>query len=109
MTFGVTNALVALLDLMNRIFKSYMDELVIVFINDILFYSKDEDQHAEHLRIALHTLKDQKLYAKFKKCKFWLNSVIFYGHIINKDGILVRTQKIKAIMDWPQLTTVFKV
>ena len=109
MPFGVTNAPAAFMDLMNRIFKNYLDEFVIVFIDDILIYSKNEDQHAEHLRIVLQTLKDQRLYAKFKKCEFWLDSVIFLGHIINRDGISVDTQKIKAIMDWPQPKTVFEV
>lgn len=70
MPFGVTNVPTTFMDLMNRVFKNYLDEFVIVFIDDILIYSKDEDQHAEHLRIVLQTLKDQKLYTKFKKCEF---------------------------------------
>ena len=99
MPFKIPNAPAVFIDLMNRFFKNYLDEFFIVFIEDIFIYSKDEDQHAKHLRIVLQTLKDQKLYAKFKKCEFWLNSVIFFGHIINKDGISIDTQKIKAIMD----------
>ena len=91
MLFGVTNAPAAFMDLMNRIFKNYLDEFVIVFIDDILIYSKSENQHADHLRIVLQTLKDQKLYAKFKKFKFWLNSVVFLGHIISRNGISVDT------------------
>ena len=109
MPFGVTNAPAAFMDLMNRIFKRYLDEFVIVFIDDILIYSKDEDQHAEHLRIVLQILKDQRLYAKFKKCEFWLDSVVFLGHIINGEGISVDTQKIRAIVDWQQPKTVFEV
>ena len=79
------------MNLMNRIFKDYLNEFVIVFIDNILIYSKDEDQHAEHLKIVLQTLKDQKLYAKFKKCEFWFNSVISFRHITNRDEISVDT------------------
>ena len=81
---------------------------MIVFIDDILIYSKDEDQHAKHLRIGLQTLKDQRLFAKFKKCELWLNNVIFLEHIINRDRISVDTQKIKAIIEWPQPKIVLK-
>ena len=99
MPYKVTNAPATFMDLMNQIFKIYLNEFVIVFIDDILIYSKDEDQHANHLRIVLQTLKDQRLYAKFKKCEFWLDGVVFGGHIINRDGISVNTQKIKEIVD----------
>ena len=99
MPFGVTNALAVFMNLVNRIFKSYLDEFVIVFIDDILIYSKDKEQHAEYLNIVLQTLKGQELHAKFKKCKFWFGSVIFLEHIINRDGISVDPQKIKAIVD----------
>ncbi|XP_057481977.1 uncharacterized protein LOC130768887 [Actinidia eriantha] len=107
MPFGVTNASAAFMGLMNRIFKRYLDECVIVFIDDILFYSKDEDQHAEHLRIVLQILKDQRLYVKFKKYEFWLDNVVFWGHVISGEGISVDTQKIKAIVNWPQPKTIF--
>ena len=109
MPFGVTNALAAFMDLMSRVFKNYLNEFVIVFIDDFLIYLKDEDQHAEHLRIVLQTLKDQRLYAKFKKCEFWLDNLIFLGHIINRDGISVDTQKIKEIVDWQQPKIVFEI
>ena len=75
--FGLTNAPVVSMDLMNRISNDYLDEFVVIFIDDILIYSKDEDQHAKHLKIMIHTLKDRKLHAKFKKCEIWLNSVVF--------------------------------
>ena len=74
---------------MNQIFKDYLNEFVIVFIDDILIYSKDEDQHVEHLKIVMQMLKDQKLYGKFKKCEFWLDSVVLLGHIINGTDISV--------------------
>ena len=79
------------MDLMNKILKNYLDKLVIIFIDDILMYSKDEDQHANHLRIVLQTLKDKMLYTKFKKCEFWLDNLVLFGHIINRDGISVDT------------------
>ena len=79
------------MDLMNKILKNYLDKLVIIFIDDILIYSKDEDQHANHLRIVLQTLKDKMLYTKFKKCEFWLDNLVLFGHIINRDGISVDT------------------
>ncbi|XP_057495647.1 uncharacterized protein LOC130780642 [Actinidia eriantha] len=79
-----------------------------VFLEELLRMTT-ENQHPDHLRIVLQTLKDQRLYAKFKKCEFWLDNIVFLGHIINRDGISVDTQKIKAIMDWPQPKTVFEV
>ena len=80
MPFDLTNAPAAFMALMNNIFSSYLDQFVVVFIDDILVYSKDEDQHAEHLRVVLQTLKEHKLYAKFTKCEFWLRKVSFLGH-----------------------------
>ena len=75
--FGVTNAPAAFMDLMNRIFKPYLDEFVVVFIDDILIYSKSEVEHENHLRLALQILRDRKLYAKFNKCEFWLSTISF--------------------------------
>ena len=77
MAFGLTNALAAFMDLMNRVFKKYLDKFVIEFIDDILIYSKTEEEQATHLRIALETLRKEKLYAKFSKCEFWLKEVQF--------------------------------
>ena len=77
MPFGLTNALAAFMDVMNRMFKPYLDQFVIVFIDDILVYSKTQDEHEEHLRMVLQILREQKLYAKFKKCEFWLDEVMF--------------------------------
>ncbi|KAH0674527.1 hypothetical protein KY290_024941 [Solanum tuberosum] len=95
MSFGLTNASASFMDLMNRVFKSYLDMFVIVFIDDILIYSRNEEDHASHLRIVLQTLKDRELYAKFSKCEFWLEYVEFLGHIVSSDGIRVDTQKIE--------------
>ncbi|KAG8493034.1 hypothetical protein CXB51_010403 [Gossypium anomalum] len=100
MPFGLTNAPAVFMDLMNRIFQPYLDRFVVVFIDDILIYSKDETEHTEHLRIVLQTLRDKQLYAKFSKSEFWLREVGFLGHIVSGDGIRVDASKISAIIDW---------
>ena len=87
MSFGLTNAPAAFMDLMNRVFRPFLDRFVIVFIDDILVYSKSEDEHAKKLRFVLQTLRDHRLYAKFSKCEFWLEQVAFLGHVVSKDGI----------------------
>uniref|UniRef100_M1DTE7 Gag-pol protein n=1 Tax=Solanum tuberosum TaxID=4113 RepID=M1DTE7_SOLTU len=97
MSFGLTNAPAAFMNLMNRVFKPYLDMFVIVVIDDVLIYSRNEEDHASHLRIVLQTLKDRELYAKFSKCEFWLESVAFLGHIVSGEGIKVGTQKIEAV------------
>uniref|UniRef100_A0A2N9III7 Reverse transcriptase n=1 Tax=Fagus sylvatica TaxID=28930 RepID=A0A2N9III7_FAGSY len=100
MPFGLTNAPAVFMDLMNRVFQPYLDQFVVVFIDDILIYSKSLEEHEQHLRVVLQTLRDHKLYAKLKKCEFWLESVAFLGHVISKDGILVDPKKVEAIVDW---------
>ncbi|KAH0637918.1 hypothetical protein KY289_037833 [Solanum tuberosum] len=105
MSFGLTNAPTAFMDLINRVFKPYLDVFVIVFIDDILIYSRNEEDHASHLRLVLQTLKDKELYAKFSKCEFWLKSVAFLGHIVSGDGIKVNTRKIQAVQNWPRPTS----
>ncbi|KAG8474920.1 hypothetical protein CXB51_031559 [Gossypium anomalum] len=100
MPFGLTNAPVVFMDLMNRIFRPYLDRFVVVFIDDILVYSQDENEHAEHLRLVLQILRDKQLYAKFSKCEFWLREVSFLGHVVSVSGIRVDPSKISAILDW---------
>ncbi|KAL0549969.1 hypothetical protein IC582_014464 [Cucumis melo] len=100
MPFGLTNAPAVFMDLMNRIFHRYLDQFVIVFIDDILVYSVDRESHEEHLRIVLQTLREKQLYAKFSKCEFWLEQVVFFGHVVSAKGVSVDPQKVEAIVNW---------
>ncbi|KAH9778034.1 Endonuclease [Citrus sinensis] len=109
MPFGLTNALAAFMDLMNRIFQPYLDQFVIVFIDDILIYSKNKEEHETHLRIVLETLRENKLYGKFKKCEFWLDRVMFLGHIVTKDGISADPAKVEVIVNWERPSSVTEV
>ncbi|KAK1698284.1 hypothetical protein QYE76_014981 [Lolium multiflorum] len=98
--FGLTNAPAIFMNLMNKIFMKYLDKFVIVFIDDILIYSKDKEEHAKHLKIVLQILREHQLYAKFSKCKFWLDSVEFLGHVITKEGIAVNPSKVQSVLEW---------
>ncbi|KAG8489174.1 hypothetical protein CXB51_017220 [Gossypium anomalum] len=100
MPFRLTNTPAVFMDLMNRIFRQYLDRFVVVFIDDILVYSRDEIEHAEHLKLVLQILLDKQLYAKFSKCEFWLREVSFLGHVVSASGIRVDPSKISAILDW---------
>ncbi|KAL4038613.1 hypothetical protein IC575_002235 [Cucumis melo] len=109
MSFGLTNAPAVFMDLMNRVFREFLDTFVIVFIDDILIYSKTEAEHEEHLRLVLQTLRDNKLYAKFSKCEFWLKQVSFLGHVVSKAGVSVDPAKIEAVTGWTRPSTVSEV
>ncbi|GKB89786.1 putative reverse transcriptase domain-containing protein [Tanacetum coccineum] len=109
MTFGLTNAPAVFMDLMNRVCKPYLDKFFIVFIDDILVYSKDEEEHGKHLKIVLELLKKERLYAKFSKCDFWLDSVEFLGHVIDRSRVHIDPAKIEAIKSWAAPTTPTKV
>ncbi|KAL0537641.1 hypothetical protein IC582_026624 [Cucumis melo] len=109
MSFGLTNAPAVFMDLMNRVFREFLDTFVIVFIDDILIYSKTEAEHEEHLRMVLQTLRDNNLYAKFSKCEFWLKQVSFLGHVVSKAGVSVDPAKIEAVTGWTRPSTVSEV
>ena len=94
MSFGLTNAPAYFMNMMNKVFMEFLDKFVMVFIDDILVYSKNEEEHKEHLRLVLEKLREHRLYAKFSKCEFWLNEVGFLGHVISEEGIAVDPTKV---------------
>ena len=103
MSFGLTNAPIAFMDLMNRVFKEYLDKFFIVFIDNILLHSHIIEEHEQHLKIVLEKFREKKLYTKFSKYEFWLEKVIFLGHIISEEGISVNSSKVEAVNQWKQL------
>jgi hypothetical protein len=100
MSSGLTNAPAYFMNLMNKVFMEYLDRFVVVFIDDILIYSKKDSDHEEHLRLVLQKLRDNQLYVKFSKCEFWLDEVPFLGHTISKGGISVDPVKVTEIVGW---------
>ncbi|KAL5836129.1 hypothetical protein ACOSQ4_015626 [Xanthoceras sorbifolium] len=100
MPFGLTNAPAAFMDLMNRIFRPYLDQFVVVFIDDILVYSQTAEDHDRHLRVVLQILREKQLYGKLSKCEFWLPEIAFLGHIVSAEGIKADPKKIEAIVEW---------
>ena len=109
MSFGLTNAPAVFMDYMNRIFRPYLDKFVVVFIDDILVYSKMEQEHAEHSRLVLQTLRGKKLYAKLSKCEFWMKEVKLLGHVVSHGGISIDPSKVEAMLNWERPTTVTEV
>ena len=109
MPFGLTNAPTTFMDLMHRVFQPYLDQFVVVFVDDILIYSRFEEEYEDHLRIVLQALREHRLYAKFSKCEFWLTEVRFLGHVVSASGVSVDSEKVKAIMSWEKLKSVFEI
>jgi hypothetical protein len=109
MSFGLTNAPAYFMYLMNSVFMPELDKFVVVFIDDIFIYSKNEEDHAQHLRIVLQRLRDHHLYAKFSKCEFWLDSVKFLGHTISSEGISIDPTKVQEVMEWNSPTSVHQI
>ena len=97
---SLTNAPAFFMYLMNSVFMPKLDKFVVVFIDDILIYSKNDEEHAQHLRIVLARLREHKLYAKFSKCEFWLDRVQFLGHVLTPDDILVDPSKVQDVLNW---------
>ncbi|WVZ94009.1 hypothetical protein U9M48_039953 [Paspalum notatum var. saurae] len=109
MSFGLTNAPAFFMYMMNSVFMNELDKFVVVFIDDILIYSKNEEEHEEHLRIVLTRLREHKLYAKFSKCAFWLKEVSFLGHILSEKGVAVDPSKVESVLNWKQPKTVTEI
>ena len=109
MPFGLTNALAYFMNLMNKIFMEELDKFVVVFIDDILIYSRSAEEHEQHLRVILNKLWAHELYAKFSKCEFWLQEVDFLGHIITTEGVKVDQEKVKAISERKHPTNVTEI
>jgi len=109
MPFGLINVRIASMDLMNRVFRPYLDKFVVVFNDNILVYSRDKDECTTHLKTVLQTLREHQLYGKLKKSEFWLEEVVFLGHVVSKEGIKVDHHKVKEILDWPRPTSVTRI
>jgi hypothetical protein len=109
MSFGLTNAAAYFMYLMNSVFMSELDKFVVVFIDDILVYSRNEEEHAGHLHVVLQRLREHRLYAKLSKCDFWLKEIKFLGHTISQAGITVDPDKVQEVMNWKPPTTVRQI
>ena len=109
MSFGLTNALAHFMYLMNSVFMPELDKFVVVFIDDILVYSHNDEEHARHQRVVLTRLREHQLYAKFSKCEFWLKKVPFLGHVLSKEGISVDLAKVQEVLDWKVPTSIHEV
>jgi hypothetical protein len=109
MSFGLTNAPTFFMNLMNSVFMDYLDKFVVVFIDDILIYSQSEEYHVDHLKMVLQRLREHQLYAKLTKCEFWIDEVLFLGHIINKDGLVVDPKEVADILNWKAPTDVWGI
>ena len=109
MPFGLTNAPVVFMDLMHRVFQPYLDRFVVVFVDDILIYSKFEEDHEGLMRVVLQTLREHQLYAKFSKCEFWLTRMRLLGRMVSTSGVSVDLEKVEAVMSWERLNSVFEM
>lgn len=94
---------------MDRVFHMYLDLFVVVFIDDILIYSTNHQEHGEHLKAVLNVLREKQLFAKLKKCKFWMEKVSFLGYVISKDGVAADPSKVEVVVNWEQLTNVHEI
>ena len=108
MPFGLMNAPATIMDLIHRVFQPYLDQFVVVFVDDILIYSQSKEEHEDHLRIVLQALREHQLYAKISKCEFWLTEVKFLGHIA-ATGVLMDPRKVEVVMSWERPKLVFEI
>ena len=109
MPFGLTNAPAFFMTLMNKVFMEELDQFVVVFIDDILVYSKSAEEHGQHLKVVMGKLRKHQLYAKFSKCEFWLQRVSFLGHILTAEGVEVDPEKVNAVSEWKQPTSASEI
>ena len=109
MPFGMMNAPAAFMDLMHRVFQPYLDQFVVVFVDDILTYFQSEWEYEDHLRIVLQLLRDHQLYTKFSKCDFWLTEVRFLGQVVSASGVSVDREKVEVVMSWERSKSVFEI
>ena len=109
MPFGLMNAPTAFMYLMHRVFRPYLDQFIVVFVDDILIYSQSEREHENNLRVVLQLLRDNQLYAKFSKYEFWLTEVRFLRHMVSTSGVSVDPEKVEAVMSWERPNSVFKI
>ena len=109
MPFGLTNGPTAFMDLMHKVFQLYLDQFVVVFVDDILIYSQSEEEHENHLRVILHVLRDHQLYAQFSKCEYWLTKVKFLGQVVSASGVSVDFEKVEAVISWERPKLVFEI
>ena len=109
MPFGLMNTPTAFMYLMHRVFRPYLDQFIVVFVNDILIYSQSEREHENNLRVVLQLLRDNQLYAKFSKYEFWLTEVRFLRHMVSTSGVSVDPEKVEAVMSWERPNSVFKI
>ena len=97
------------MDLMHRVFQPYLDQFVMVCVDDISIYSQSEEEHEDHLRVVLQLLRDHQLYANFSKCKFWLTEVRFLGHVVSTSRVSVDPEKVEVVMSWDRPKSVFEI
>ncbi|GAB2268306.1 hypothetical protein Dimus_038707 [Dionaea muscipula] len=97
------------MDTMHRVSEPFLDQFIVVFIDDVLIYSRSREDHAGYLRLALQTLRDRQLYAKFSKCEFWIDSVSFLGHVIDRHGVSVDRRKVEVVESWPRPSIVGEI
>ena len=109
MPFKLMNAPTTFMDLIHRVVQPYLNQFVVVFVDEILIYSQSEEEREDHLRVVLQLLRDHQLYAKFSKCEFWLTEVRFLGQVVSASGVLVDPKKVEAVMNWERPKPVFKI